>query len=132
MRSILIVACVALSACAGTSDGKVALGFRGSEAWIATAPRADVLAFFDGRRTFELCDAWARHPNERRVRREIADALVRRGEPEDKCYNPTADAIRRSQQTVPPVVVNQTSPTTVNCTSYGGGRLGTQTYCNAY
>ncbi len=109
MRSINLLACLALSACSSISDGKIALGFKGSELWIASAPPADVVAYFDGRRSYELCDMWARHPNERRVRREIANALVRRGEPENKCYNPSADAIERTRQTVVPLLIHQNS-----------------------
>ena len=121
---IAAISCVLLVAsCSSTSEGGLALGVRGSPAWNKTAPKQDVTAYYDGLKTYELCSKWDRsidyfESDTAVVRRNISESLVRRGEPEDKCYDADRDMIAqsrpRSRNTyVPPVQANRP----VNCMS---------------
>ncbi len=107
-----------LAGCSATSEG-VALGLRGTPAWNKTAPKADIAAYYDDKRDYELCSSWQKYPESPTLRRNIADALERRGQPADKCYNPELDAIEASARAsrpnsyVPPVA----APRTVSCMS---------------
>lgn len=118
---LLTIACVGLSSCSSTSEG-VALGIKGSPAWNKTAPQSDINAFYDEMPTYELCSRWdraAEKPGTDRVRRNISGSLVRRGEPEDRCFNADRDAIARMKPRgrnsyVPP---SQPTQRTVHCQS---------------
>lgn len=107
-----------LSACSATSEG-VALGIRGSPAWNKTAPKADIVAYYDQKRDYELCSSWQRHPDAPTMRRNIADALERRGQPADKCYNPELDAMQAAAEASRPnsYVPPPAAPRMVSCTS---------------
>ncbi|MGR9185835.1 hypothetical protein ACU8L2_23710 [Rhizobium leguminosarum] len=91
---------------------------------------ADIVAYYDKQRDYELCTSWQKHPESPTLRRNIADALERRGQPADKCYNPELDAMqaaaeeRRPNSYAPPPVRKPTM-----CTSSSIGNM-TQTYCN--
>lgn len=133
-KYLLIVAgCILSSGCSSTSEGGVALGVKGSPAWNKTAPAKDIAEYYDEKRTYELCSAWDNaltKPGTDRVRRHIADALVRRGEPESLCFSAGRDAVLRASNTSSiPVNTPPTVNRTVNCTTYTS-RLGAQTYCN--
>ena len=127
---VAFFAVVTLAACSSTSEG-VALGVRGSPAWNKTAPKADIAAYYDQKRDYELCASWQKHPDSPTLRSNIADALERRGKPADMCYRPDLDAMQaaaeasRPNSYVPPPAARKP----VNCQGYTIGNI-TQTYCN--
>lgn len=120
----------ALAACSSTSDG-IALGVRGSPAWNKTAPKADIVAYYDQKRDYELCTSWQKHPDSPTLRAHIADALERRGQPADKCYNPELDAMQAAAEASRPNSYVQPPPARrpISCTSSKIGNFVT-TNCN--
>lgn len=127
---LVLAGCALVGGCSSTSEGGVALGVKGSAAWNRTAPEKDIALYYDNLKTYELCTAWDKHVDSASSRRNIASALVRRGEPEDKCYSAGRDAmLRASSSSSTPVYTPPAARTTVNCTTYTS-RLGAQTYCN--
>lgn len=114
-RAYIIVALMAplLTGCSATSEGKIVPGVKGSPWWNEKAPPQDVAAYYDAMPTHELCSRWDRAlilPSTDIVRRHISDSFVRRGEPEDKCFDPNRDMIallklatRKRNSYVPPV-----------------------------
>ncbi len=129
-RTLSVAVVISLAACSSTSTGGVALGVRGSPAWNKTAPKADIVAYYGKQRDYELCTAWQKHPESTTLRRNIADALERRGQPADKYYNPeldtlqaTADSARPNTYTPPPV------QRPISCVS---SKLGTFVSTNCY
>lgn len=122
-KVIVFIACICFASCSSTSEGGLALGVRGSPAWSKTAPRQDVIAYYDAMKTYELCSKWDRaidyfESDKTVVRRSISDSLVRRGEPEDRCYDADRDMIavsRPHRNTYVPPVQPVSRP--VNCTS---------------
>ncbi|NEK40642.1 hypothetical protein GR250_04240 [Rhizobium leguminosarum] len=129
-RLIAVAAVMTLVACSSTSEG-VALGVRGSPAWNKTAPKADIAAYYDQKRDYELCTSWQKHPDSPTLRANIADALERRDKPADMCYRPDLDAMQaaaeasRPNSYVPPPQARQP----VQCTSSKIGNFVT-TNCN--
>ncbi|NEJ88865.1 hypothetical protein GR223_23515 [Rhizobium leguminosarum] len=129
-KIIAVAAVMTLAACSSTSQG-VALGVRGSPAWNTTAPKADIMAYYDHKRDYELCTSWQKHRDSPTLRANIADALERRGKPADMCYRPELDAMQaaaeasRPNSYVPPPAARKS----VNCQGYTIGNI-TQTYCN--
>lgn len=135
MNKILAAfAVVFLASCANTSEG-VVLGAKGSPWWNQNAPAADIKAFYDEKRTYELCTIWDKAISQSLIRRHISEALIRRGEPEDRCYDQGRDALALSARAMSrplpvvsqptqhsPVVVQQSVPSMprhVSCRTIG-------------
>jgi len=131
LKSILAASIViALTSCSTTSTGSVAVGMKGSKFWNDSAPKQDIVAYYDNMRLPELCLAFKRHAAHPVVIRNITESLVRRGESEDRCFELLGNSsIAETSRTSTPVDVPPAQPKTVTCTSYPG-RTMVQTYCN--
>ncbi len=83
--------------CAVNSDGTTTIGVRGSPAWLSSAPQKDIDAYYDAKQVYELCMDWDKAMTKGKyaqtLRRPISQALVRKGEKPDRCYNPQSDAM---------------------------------------
>ena len=92
----IVVLGLFLTGCqSGGVTGKMSYGMEESPLWFMTAKAQDINYYYDSHSTPNLCVKWQeRFPGTKsseRIRSEITEALVRRGEDGLKCYNPNLD-----------------------------------------
>ena len=92
---LLILLLPTIQSCSTNSDGSTTLGRKGSPAWNKFAPASDVRDYYANMEVYELCLEWEDKWQSKSLRKNIARALIAKGEDPLKCHNPSSDETKR-------------------------------------